>query len=623
MKRRWSVCALFASVSLFPGMAHAIDCSGLPTQFNGGEFPTGNFFSNFDNACYLIPFSSGNGGAGADLNSTYNKIFYKVDPRYQLIIVGTFPNARYFSITDYDTHGAPAQFIVDQDIVALTSSYINPLEPGTAFVAGQKYAVPIDFEGTPGTLEAGCTMNGFNVDVNALDATWRHAGMDWNSDPSVFKANPSFPLHVVDTPEHTNPNTAGVVMIRNYLEIGSTTPYAIVRDVASGCAYPAAYALNTLQVVANNSVTGGAWLDSTQADLHRVYANDYLPKLCFASDPRNMLAWIRETEYVPGAIPDGSYITAPVSSGVPASLAANGRVMRIRFQIPTTPPTPCTNGCSRSGNEQLRYMSLSFENPGAATLASLADNFFTQNSSGDVTLIVGTGATIPSWITPANGYTFFDLTAISGYQQLNMLNLRNLVPAATFNCAGETVPYDTGEYTPGGGLMGTYSPVVDYPTAASLEQVAGPPPATGPCAVFPDGEAGVPPACGVVAPKPISITALTTQCAAPGCNEVVVQPQPPMTIIGGGFGDFPNGLPFTGSSNYLEITDTTQNWSAGYSGDVCTVSIASWAANLIELTANVNQNGVCPMAAGDQLTVEVWNPESMTAATAPVTVMPN
>jgi hypothetical protein len=204
-----------------------------------------------------------------------------------------------------------------------------------------------------------------------------------------------------------------------------------------------------------------------------------------------------------------------------------------------------------------------------------------------------------------------------------MLNLRNLVPAATFNCAGETVPYDTGEYTPGGGLMGTYSPVVDYPTAASLEQVAGPPPATGPCAVFPDGEAGVPPACGVVAPKPISISALTTQCAAPGCNQVVVQPQPPMTIIGGGFGDFPNGLPFTGSSNYLELTDTTQNWSAGYSGDTCTVSIASWAANLIELVANVNQNGVCPMAAGDQLTVEVWNPESMTAATATVTVRPN
>jgi hypothetical protein len=209
-------------------------------------------------------------------------MFYKVDPSYEIVILGTFPNARYFSITDYDTHGAPAQFLLDQNIVPLTSAYINPFEPGTAFVAGQKYAVPIGFEGTPGTLEAGCTMNGFNVEVNALDATQRHAGMDWNSDPNVFRAEPSFTLHIVDTPQHTNPNTAGAVMIRNYLDItpGNSyppTPHFIVRDVASGCAYPAAYALKLLQVVANNSTTGNAWLDSTQADLHRVYENNYFP----------------------------------------------------------------------------------------------------------------------------------------------------------------------------------------------------------------------------------------------------------------------------------------------------------------------------------------------------------
>jgi hypothetical protein len=632
MRRKWGVYALFASVSLFPGMALAIDCSGLPTTFTGNQFPTGNFFSNFDNACYLIPFTTGTGASsGGDLNSIYAKIFYKVNPAYQLIIVGSFPNARYFSITDYDMHGAPAQFIVDQDIVPLTSSYKNPFEPGAAFVANQKYAAPIDFEGTPGTQQTGCMMNGFNVAVNALDATFRHAGMDWNSDPSVWKANPSFQVHVVDTPEHTNPNAAGVVMARTYLPIspGSPpTPYAIVRDVASGCAYPAAYALENLQVVTTNSTTGNAWLDNQQADLHRVYANDYLPQLCYAYNSQEMLQFARGTEYVPGAIPDGSYVSAPVPSGEPATLASNGRVMRIRFQMPTFPPTPCTDGCSRTGNEQLRYMSLSFLNPGGATLASLADNSFTQNSSGDVTLIVGTGATIPSWIVAANGYTFFDLTAVSGYLSLSQLTLRNFIPASTFNCAGETIPWGTGEYTPGGGLMGPYAPFVDYPLAASLQQIAGPPPATGPCAVFPDGEAGLPPSCGVVTPKAISITALTTQCAAPGCNQVVVQPQPPMSIIGGGFGDFPNGLPFAGNSNYVEITDTTQNWSAGYSGDACTVSVSSWAANLIELVANVNQNGMCPMAAGDSLTVTVWNPQSVTygpatSATATVTVQPN
>ena len=268
-------------------------------------------------------------------------------------------------------------------------------------------------------------------------------------------------------------------------------------------------------------------------------------------------------------------------------------------------------------------MSLSFETPAGNTLASLADTAFAKDPNGNVTLIVGTGAAIPSWITPANGYTFLDLTAISGYQQLSGVNLRNLAPASTFNCSGEIVPWDTGEYTPGGGLMGEYAPFVDYPPAAKLTQIAGPPPATGPCAVFPNGVAGLPPACGVVTPKPIAIGALSTQCAAPGCNKVVAQPQPPMSIIGGGFGDFPNGLPFTGTSGYLQITDTTQNWSAGYSGNACSVSITSWATNLIQLVANVNQNGVCPLAAGDQLAVTVWNPESMTSATMTVTVASN
>jgi hypothetical protein len=630
MKLRWSVYILFVGVSLSPGMAHAQDCSGLPTQFTGNEFPTGNFFSNFNNSCYLIPFATGNGSGteGSDLNSQYYKMFYQVDPSYEIVILGTFPNTRYFSITDYDAHGATAGSILDVNIVPLTSAYINPYQPGTAFVDGQKYAASIGFEGTPGTLEAGCTMNGFNVEVNSMDGTQRHTGMDWNSDPNVFRAEPDFTPHIVDTPQHTNPNTAGVVMIRNYLDITpnsyETTPHFILRDVASGCAYPAAYALNTLQVVANNSTTGSAWLDSTQSDLHRVYENKLLPRLCFATDMRQVPAWTRGTEYVPGALPDGTYTTATVPAGLPQNLVAEGKVMRIRYRIPTTPPTPCTNGCSRSGNEELRYLSLSFEAADEITLASLADSAFTQDPNGYVTLIVGTGTTIPSWITAANGYTFLDLTALSGYQNLNSLKLRNILPAATFDCSGAAVPYRMNEYTPAGGLMGEYLPVVDHPTAASLPQVAAPLVQADSCGIFPDGGAAIlPAACGVSTFPPISLTAVTTQCAAPGCNQVVVEAQPPMSVIGNGFGDFPNGLPYTGSSSYLEITDTTQNWSAGYSGDLCTVSISGWDNDLIELVANVNQNGMCPLLAGDQLTVNVWNPQSMVTATLTVTVASN
>jgi hypothetical protein len=627
MKIRWSVYALLMGVCLFRGVSYAQYCG--PTQFTGNEFPTGNFFSNFNNSCYLIPFaaSAGQGTEGSDLNSQYYKMFYKVNPSYEIIILGTFPNTRYFSITDYDTHGAVAQSILDADIAPLTSSYVNPYQPGEPYVAGQKYAVPIGFEGTPGTLEKGCMTNGFNVEVNALDATMRHAGMDWNSDPNVFAAEPGFDLHIVDTPQHTNPNTAGAVMIRNYLNITpnsyAATPHFILRDVASGCAYPAAYALNVLQVVANSAATGNAWLDSTQADLHRVYEKQLLPRLCYATDTRQVPAWNRGTEYVPGTLADGTYMSATFPPGVPQNLATEGRVMRIRFRIPTTPPTPCTNGCSRSGNEELRYLSLSFEEANQTTLASVADNAFIEDPNGYVTLIVGTGTSIPSWITSANGYTFLNLSTLSGYQNLSSLNLRNILPASTFNCSGAAVPYRTNEYTSAGGLMGEYLPVVDYPIAASLPQTAPPLVQNDSCGAFPDASPAVLPSCGQGPFPPIAINALTTQCAAPGCNQVVAQPQPPMSVMGGGFGNFPNGLPFTGSSNYLEITDTTQNWSAGYSGDACTVSISGWANDLIELVANVNQNGACPLVAGDQLTVNVWNPQSLTTATITVTVASN
>src|SRR5579862_9552508 len=113
-----SMCILAASVWLTAGTAFAINCSGLPTSFTGNEFPKGNFFSNFDNACYYINLNSGNGsgGQGGDLNAIYWKIWYKVNPKYELILLGNFPNARYFSVTAYDDHSAISQSILDANI---------------------------------------------------------------------------------------------------------------------------------------------------------------------------------------------------------------------------------------------------------------------------------------------------------------------------------------------------------------------------------------------------------------------------------------------------------------------------------------------------------------------------
>jgi hypothetical protein len=602
-------------------VASAANCAGLPITFTGGEFPTGDFFTNFNNSCYTINLASGNGlGEYGDLNARYYQLYYQVDPRYQLILVGTFPNARYYSITLYDEHNGLAQTLLDTNIVPLTSAYVNPFQTGVPFADAQQFAVPIGFGGTPGTLETGCMMTGYNVGVNALDGTARHAGMDWNSDPSVFQLDPGFPGHVIDTANHTIPNTGGIVMIRAYLDDTpdsyNTNPHIIVRDVASGCAYPAAYVMNTLQIVATGSAGGSVWMDQAQLAAHNTYESTYLPKLCEGSSPtsQNRLAWSRVGEYIPATNPDASYISAGVPAGLPQTLATAGEVLRIRLRIPSVPPTPCTDGCSRSGKEQMRYMSLSFQDADGTVLASIADSAFTQDANGYATLIVGTGATIPSWVTAANGYTFLDLTASPQYQQFSMIAMRHMIPAAGFTCAGQYVPYRMNAETPAGSLMSDYLPVADYPVAASLPTVATALVGPGACNAFPAGQPGLRGSCAVLPVSAPTISGVVSECYGPGCTRFVAQPTPPMAIQGANFGSFPNGLPFAGTSNYLRITDVTQNWAAGYTGSACGVSITSWDSSLVELVPTFSEKIGCPIAAGDQMQVEVWNPQTMVNA---------
>lgn len=637
MKRFFSACLISAGLACLPAAAQTGNC---PTQFNPGSFTKGTFFSNFNSTCYWIDFVTGHGADSqwGDLDTEYNKIFFKIDPSippYQLVILGTFPNARYFSVDVNDDHSAISQSLTDVDIVPLTGADVNPYEPGVAFVGGQHYVVPVNLGGSYGTLEPGCMTTGYNVDVNAMDGTLRHPFMNWNLDAAFFHANPTYPLHQIDTPEHSNPSTSGVILIRNYLDLTSATDAAhiIVRDVASGCAYPASM-VNAMGILTTDTNTGNSWLTQQQVQEHSFYAS-WQSTQCWGINRSSEIQVVRGDEYIPGPVPDGSYTYAYVPPGLPQTLANAGEVMRLRFRVPTTPPTPCTNGCSRSGNEQMRYMSLSFDIPGGGTLASLPDTCpvnptipctpLIQDPNGYVTLIVGTGVPQPSVATPANGYTWLDLTKVTtgDYTTLKQIMIRNILPASSFTCAGEYVPYKTGQATgSGAGLMGLYAPVIDYPLPSSLPPTATPVTGPGACDSFPLGPGEVSPSCGVQLPGVPQITAVTTQCVMPGCNQVVVQSQPPISILAqnGGFGNFPLGLPYQGNSNFIKINDVTQNWSAGNTGDACTVQIGEWSDTSISLVANVNQNGVCPMAAGDQLAVTVWNPQTLKSASTTVVV---
>jgi hypothetical protein len=145
---------LLIAPTALANMAQAQNCSSLPTQFTGNEFPAGDFFTNFQNPCYLIPLTIPPSSL-TDLNDTDWHIVYTVDPRYELILVGSFPNARYFSVTAYDDHSLISQAILDSSIVPLTSSYVNPYQPGVPYAAGQQYAIPVNFGGAPGTIETG------------------------------------------------------------------------------------------------------------------------------------------------------------------------------------------------------------------------------------------------------------------------------------------------------------------------------------------------------------------------------------------------------------------------------------------------------------------------------------
>jgi len=169
--------------------------------------------------------------------------------------------------------------------------------------------------------------------------------------------------------------------------------------------------------------------------------------------------------------------------------------------------------------------------------------------------------------------------------------------------------------------MGLYAPLIDFPVALQLPQHASPVPGPAACAVYPQGPpaalSGSNQTCAVLPPPPIAISTLTTQCSTPGCNQVVAQSQPPISILGRGFGSFPLGLPYTGNSSFFQITDTTQSWSAGYTGSACTVRVGEWSDSEISVVVN---GSACSMVAGDQLTVTVWNPQTQSTAFSTITV---
>jgi len=66
--------------------------------------PTKGFVSNFANPCYELPMAVSVSNGATDLEAIYTRVYFQVNPAYELIILGTYPNARFMSASVYDDH---------------------------------------------------------------------------------------------------------------------------------------------------------------------------------------------------------------------------------------------------------------------------------------------------------------------------------------------------------------------------------------------------------------------------------------------------------------------------------------------------------------------------------------
>jgi protein involved in polysaccharide export with SLBB domain len=111
---------------------------------------------------------------------------------------------------------------------------------------------------------------------------------------------------------------------------------------------------------------------------------------------------------------------------------------------------------------------------------------------------------------------------------------------------------------------------------------------------------------------PIAASSGTNTCTLSIASVSPIASMQTQTITINGW-DFGTQSPYTGSSNYIELVDTTAGgWAAGHSGSSVTLAVSSWTNTQIVLSGfsgSYGTNGWC-ISPGDQLSVKVWNAQS-------------
>jgi hypothetical protein len=437
-----------------------------------------NFFNSYLKPEYLVPVGDFPSTSGGDRNVNYYQIQIPALANGELLLLGEFPRARYFSITAYDDHGAVLGELNDKDIVPYGSS-ANPFAVGgPAGAEDILYAVSVQLGKAASSPLSQCATP-LDVHRNVLDASNRHtAGTFYSSQQSGFSANVAGYGSVVH--DDTLANTGAFLLIRTYLRQPPTAasqfdlrkPLVWVRQASTGCAAQIAPAGQSLPISQWFSLSSVLHLDQVYA--HQQHEVDLGVSDPYGPDPLGESPWFGREEYLPGQAVGRYLSTVPpidaTSFGTTAAaLNAQGRVLEMQFRLPQL-PCHTSPSCGFTGTEQLRYWSVTFEDATGVSLGTMSELSLAPDPNGYVTLVVSFGTPLPAAVNAANGYSVITTPVMPFYR----LVMRNYLPAATFFCSTNNVPFRTAEYNPNGGYMGEYAPVISMPIAAGLPQTAQP-----------------------------------------------------------------------------------------------------------------------------------------------------
>ena len=123
-----------------------------------------------------------------------------------------------------------------------------------------------------------------------------------------------------------------------------------------------------------------------------------------------------------------------------------------------------------------------------------------------------------------------------------------------------------------------------------------------------------------------AFTVTVPSTAVPVISSISFQPNNGnwiMTVTGSGFGSY--ALFVSGTSPYLDISDSTTGLNAGHTGDWATVTVTSWTDNSIVVSGFGGSNygvGLNVINPGDKISVTVWNPQTEAASAAFSTTTP-